>query len=298
MPIITPNEGWDANQRTPHFCGGCGRPLAGNGAFCVWCGKAATGFEEQSSGYQYRHQRHRYISATPVRWKPWLAVVSIALAAAVAVSPYYALYTLKSVVVHGDADALAERVNFPVLRENIKEKLRGEIAKQTVQRSGADGTTTDGLNALGVMLGSQFINLAIDQYVNPQFVIQMVQDSSRTHGDNARVPYVASSGYQGINKFYAQIKVPDQAESIGLIFRRSGLLGWQLTDIDLNEIFNAGAPVANTETTRPAPTREWQTPRIDKAITPSSHNAGTMQLVNVPFVGCQSDGQTGPVEAP
>ena len=50
--------------------------------------------------------------------KPWLIAGRIVLAIAVAGSPSYALYSLKSAVMHGDADELAEKFNFPVLREN------------------------------------------------------------------------------------------------------------------------------------------------------------------------------------
>lgn len=170
-------------------------------------------------------------------------------------SPYWTLYRLKRAVDRNDAVFVADRVDFPLLRESFKGAVMANLAKEAV-----DGDA-DGFEALGAAFGALMVGPMVDAFVTPEGLVQMMQgrdldamldedpgtpetvsqstatkiqdgDESESEGGMD----VSSMGYETLNRFAVTLAGGPEAsssekESVTLLFSRQGLTGWMLTGI-------------------------------------------------------------------
>jgi hypothetical protein len=145
-------------------------------------------------------------------------------------SPYLAMHQLKEAVKSGDRDELAERVDFPAVRESIKSQMKAvmmaEVAKQK---------ESNPFSALGGMLAMAMVDPIIDGMVSPDGLKSMVDK-----GKVAAKPDQATSdqpdakwdiSHRGFGKFTAKPE-NDDGRVPKLVFKRDGL-GWRLVDIEM-----------------------------------------------------------------
>lgn len=168
-------------------------------------------------------------------------------------SPYWTLYRLKRAVDRNDAVFVADRVDFPQLRESFKGAVMANLAKEAV-----DGDA-DGFEALGAAFGALMVGPMVDAFVTPEGLVQMMQgrDLDEMLDEDPGTPEtvskstatkiqdgdesgggmdVSSMGYETLNRFAVTLAGgPDasasEKESFTLLFSRQGLTGWMLTGI-------------------------------------------------------------------
>ena len=99
------------------------------------------------------------------------AVVLVLAVAAVAFysTPYIALYSIHRAVERQDAEAVSRYVDFPVLRENIREKVLDHLAAVTPPPSGGV------LGDLGQRLAMTAANQMVDSLVSPAGVMLLME---------------------------------------------------------------------------------------------------------------------------
>lgn len=181
-----------------------------------------------------------------------IALVAAGVAALLYASPYMALNSIKQAIDSKDSVAIAEYVDFPVLRENIKGRLMASMTNKLPETS-----ESNPLAGLGQAIGNLFIGTAVDNLVSPAGVMLMLQtgkpsialprlDSNQPSTPAAAPASPAESGdaaqqaeakrkqlrvdYQGFNK----VRVYRQSDpATGFIFKRYGLMDWKLINIDL-----------------------------------------------------------------
>ncbi len=163
-----------------------------------------------------------------------IALVLLYLAA----SPFITVHQIRSAADDRDAQALSERVDFPVLRRNMKEQLRFAVL------DGASGAAEEStLAAIGVAIGGVLLDGLVDLWVTPAGVMKMLkgdkpqnkdlQNTPTEHdeADDRRALNDASYSYAAWDRFV--IEVPSDAEAVTkFVLRRQGL-GWKLTNIIL-----------------------------------------------------------------
>ena len=176
-----------------------------------------------------------------------LIVVILGLAGLLYASPYMAMNNIKSALDAKDADKLAQYVDFPVLRENLKAKMMSSFADKLPKSSDSSNPLGGGM---GQMIGSMVVGAAVDNLVSPAGVMLMMQsghfgpklpkpeqtDSAPTSGDgNGSVDADKqdrsfSLSYQGFSK----VRVYRKSDpSRAFIFHRDGLMGWKLSNVDM-----------------------------------------------------------------
>lgn len=171
-----------------------------------------------------------------------LVVVALGIAALLYASPYIAMHSIKKAMDAKDANALSQYVDFPVLRENLKDKLMGSIA----QRLPKSDDASNPLGGIGQTLGNMMVGAAVDNLVSPEGVMLMMQtgkfgpkvprstpaqsESSSNDHANEDDPRGFSLNYQGFSK----VRVFRKSDpGSAFIFRREGLMGWKLINVDM-----------------------------------------------------------------
>lgn len=170
-----------------------------------------------------------------------VAVAIIALVGVWAASPMLAAQALIRAAKAGDADRIEQLVDFPSLRQSLKDELNAELAA----RMRRDPRLADsGLGGLGMILAPMLVSGAIDATVTPEVVAHMVTTAEapdptardpREPGDAADGDDIHQSwGYRDLNHFAVTLTDRDHPEQrLALILERRGLIRWKLAAVDL-----------------------------------------------------------------
>ena len=173
-----------------------------------------------------------------------LTAVLLAIAVLLYASPYIALHSIKKALDNKDTAALSQFVDYPVLRENMKAKL---MSSMCLMLPSAATHTDNPLANIGQAIGGMVIGVAVDNLVSPQGVLMMMDSGyfgpkfpssaqppadQGASGGSAQDPDKSRSlslNYQGFDKVRVFRKsAPENA----FIFRRDGLMGWKLINVD------------------------------------------------------------------
>ena len=175
----------------------------------------------------------------------WKVIDGIAVIAIVALlgywfaSPYFTVRSLKTAIVSADEQALDGIVDFPVLRQNLKDQFKSQMDKWTVEQE-------ESMPAFAASaLGGIFVDRLIDAYVTPSGVVRLA--SKVEIPDDADVPFTAlfdSVGSvfldqgefaidRGLTSFSLLIKTRNESDDeIEVVFEGNGLK-WTLVNVIL-----------------------------------------------------------------
>ena len=173
------------------------------------------------------------------------AIAVIALGAVTYASPYYTLYQMKAALAERDAAALAEHVDFPALRENVKQQINGAMAESIKATVGADNPFA----AMGQAFASSMTNKMVDAMVSPAGVValvnksvagseQKVGDADTAQGARAEAKGRYVAAYANWDSFVIR-PTARQEDGGGLVLRRHGLWSWKLSAIELSQAMAA-----------------------------------------------------------
>ena len=166
-----------------------------------------------------------------------MALFALAWAAAPVVAAQALIRAAKS----GDEDKLERLVDFPTLRESLKDELHAEV----VARMRRDPRVAEsGLGGLGMMLAPMLLSGAVDVLVTPEVVADMVRtaeapDPTRPAdpdpSDKADADDIHQSwGYRSLNEFAVTLTDRDRPDDrLALILERRGLFDWKLAAVDI-----------------------------------------------------------------
>ena len=165
----------------------------------------------------------------------------VAVAAAWAAAPVLAAQGLIRAAKAGDARKLEALVDFPSLRQSLKEELNAELVAR--MRRDPDIAGSD-LGGLGLMLAPMLLSGAVDTLVTPEMVAEMVvtaeapdptQPPEREPGDARDSDDIHQSwGYRDLNHFAVTLTDRDRPDQqLALILERRGLFTWKLAAVDI-----------------------------------------------------------------
>ncbi len=160
-------------------------------------------------------------------------------------SAYYAAYNLKSSAQSGDIDHIEAAVDFPSVRQNLKDQMSVALT----QKIENDPKIKDNPFAeMGMMLMLAIIDRAVDTYVTPDGVAQLAQGETpvaeaegeaEAQEEGAAATETAASveyeyQWKGLNRFRVKTMNSETSE-IGpeLVFERRGIFAWKLIRIEL-----------------------------------------------------------------
>jgi hypothetical protein len=174
-------------------------------------------------------------------------------------SPYLALDRLKRAADARDAQTVSEYVDYPALRESLKEQIGGLLTRRIEARASGNP-----LAAIGAMIGVALIGPLVDAYATPDGVAALLNGmpprgdlnqrppAPQDTGANAPAtpappapapatsttappqPPQTTAGYRGINEFAVTYQHGVGDARYAAILRREGLFSWKLAAVDLN----------------------------------------------------------------
>ncbi len=147
------------------------------------------------------------------------------------IAPYLAVYNLRRALLQQDVDGIQDGIDFPTLRASVKEELNSVMAKSL------KSDDTNGFAVLGATFATALSNSMIDNYLTPKVIAGMSKsgNSDVTPGQaegflqaiSLKDPNV-SYGYESLGRFTVLIN-----HSTKLVWLRSGLMNWRLSEIHL-----------------------------------------------------------------
>lgn len=156
-----------------------------------------------------------------------------------AASPFLAARALGDAAEKGDAEALERLVDFPALRDSMKQEFNARFVDEMRGSSGDDPFA-----GLGALLGPALISGAVDALVTPQAIALMVRTGEAPEARDAADPQARADepepkrtlGYRDLNTFAINFQDAGREDrAITLLMKRDGLFGWKLAAIDLPE---------------------------------------------------------------
>ena len=157
-------------------------------------------------------------------------------------APAFAAQALIRAAKAGDVDRIEQLVDFPALRESLKDELATELAAH--MRRDPRMAESD-LGGLGLILAPMLLSGAVDAVVTPEVVAQMVTTAeapdptvrdqpepgdARDRGDDIHQAW----GYRDLNAFAVTLTDRDHPDQrLALILERRGLFTWKLAAVDI-----------------------------------------------------------------
>ena len=182
-------------------------------------------------------------------------VAAVALTAAYAASPYWAVNELRAAAQARDADTMAQYIDFPAVRTSMKNQISARLIKGAVDEGG-----NEPLAGVAGVFVSAFVEKVVDAMVTPEGLALMFETgnspapssngaSKKSSGERpggvkvstkrAPSPTPANQdvritqGYSGLNTFDVVLVGTTGPEKMQLRFERDGLWGWKLRSVRL-----------------------------------------------------------------
>ena len=207
------------------YCPRCGVPIPKGDAYkyCPGCGA-----NSQSTQRGKRTTRNIVIG---------LVAGMCLVLGAIAAAPFITVHQMKTAAANHDGAALSEHVDFPALRQSLKDQMNVFLGKKMAKEV-AKGNA---LAALAGMFGGVIVEKMVDNYVTPTGITQLME-GQKPEGDgigNASTQQApsdplsnASMGYESFSKFSVVTNNGEPGKETRFVLRRSGI-SWKLTEIVL-----------------------------------------------------------------
>lgn len=153
-------------------------------------------------------------------------------------APYLVLKEMKAAAQAGNAEDLAEYVDFPAVRESIKGTLKASLMRELEN----DQDKNNPFAALGMAMAGAMIDPMVEAFVSPSGIAGLMAgrvspgdkmaDESAQSSDPASDAESVQMGYEGFGKFIVRIRPQDHGDNKGadLVLRRHGL-SWKLVTV-------------------------------------------------------------------
>lgn len=177
--------------------------------------------------------------------KPLIALVAVVIGAFLVAyfgSPLLAVRGLIEAAKAGDEAALEQRVDFPALRQSMKNEMNARMVAEMRKDLGDKGAV---LGGLGMLLAPSFISSAVDALITPKAVAAMVTEAREPRAsdavgqttpkpDNADDRIKRSYSYRNLDTFAVTLTDSQRPErKLDLLLERRAVFDWKLAGVDL-----------------------------------------------------------------
>jgi hypothetical protein len=176
---------------------------------------------------------------------PWLGVLAIITGVVLFYfSPHIAAHQMQRAIERRDAEAVAEFIDFPAVRESFKANLKANMMQQM------GDTNRSGFEMLGAAVGAMVADPFIDALMTPENLTLLMRGENAPSQPNAQQhtgpALKRSMRYVSPNSFVVTVQPEDAThDPTALVFRRHGLVSWRLSAIRFDLLMRANsAPVA------------------------------------------------------
>lgn len=142
---------------------------------------------------------------------------------------------MRAAAVAGDADALAEYIDFESVRSSLREQLQAHMAAEMARQQAANPDNP--FLALGAALATGMVGTVVDGMVTKEGMRQMMiagrPRGPQQQADELGEPVDYNIERSGLDKFTVT-PVTDDENVPRIVFERDGL-GWIMTEIRIPE---------------------------------------------------------------
>ncbi len=198
---------------------------------------------------------------------PLAVILALVLSVWAYFAPHLTVRSMRLAAEAGDAQALSRHVDFPALRESVKQQLSKELGTQIAGLAGNSELGRFGAQIAGV-LGNNALDQAVDAMVRPETLSAMFagrdlaneysllpSETSAYGGSDAKGAAPASEnksdtsgesgldisgsdlratmGYESLGRFAINVQEPRSGRQVKLILTRDMLLWWKLSEVEL-----------------------------------------------------------------
>ena len=172
-----------------------------------------------------------------MKWKIGIGAGVVLVLGYLFATPYITAYQMKVAAENHDGEALSEFVDFPALRESLKDQMTGKLRKEMAE----DVVEGNPLAAIGTAFGGIIVKGIVDEFVTPAGLMQLMKgkrpDSEpagvEPTGQTPSGPFSdTSTSYESFNKFSIITRDPATDLEVKFILRRRGIQ-WKLTEVIL-----------------------------------------------------------------
>ena len=164
----------------------------------------------------------------------WIAGVVLALVVGyVAIGPYLTVSAIKIGIVEKDSEMLSENIEFPTLRQNMKEQLSAAIMK-----NGATELKVNPFAAFAAGLVPKIVDGMVDSFVTPSGLAALMEGKNPSKGNHrGETPPPkkddlfknARFSYDSMSKFSIWVS-NDKGKEARFILKRDSL-SWKLVNL-------------------------------------------------------------------
>lgn len=163
-------------------------------------------------------------------------------------SPFLALRDMQSAAKAQDADAFNAHVDYPRLRESLKEQLAAGMK----QKMAASADTNNPVGAIGALLGAVMFDKLVDAMVRPETVMRSMQSgqfspqappAAEPQGPpHPAAQQEAAPKWSYIRKgtdvlvAYPAAGAEPYDKKVHIVFERSGFANWKLTQLRMPDV--------------------------------------------------------------
>jgi hypothetical protein len=150
-------------------------------------------------------------------------------------SPYFSFWRLCTALQSGDRDSLEAHIDFPSVRESLKDQLRVQMMKSMAQDKELQDNPFGGL---AIAFAPMMVNYAVDNFVTPSGIAALIVVSIivRAPPTSTRTSPAAKKDIDWSKLHSAFFTSPTRfmvdINNVRLHFRFTGL-GWQLKRIEI-----------------------------------------------------------------
>jgi len=178
-----------------------------------------------------------------------VGVVASVVAIYVLASPYITVHLMKSAAASHDGEALARYIEFPSVRQSLKDQMNAMFAKKMAEDKEAQANP---FAAFAMAFSGVIVDKAVDAYVTPAGITQLMEGEKPQPGagqpvaEKASQPAAGAGGgdtettergplagasmsYESFDRFVVKVRNEDGKEGEFVLSRRG--IGWKLTDI-------------------------------------------------------------------
>ena len=163
-------------------------------------------------------------------------VIAVLVAGYIFATPYLTVYQMKTAAENHDGEALSEYIDFPALRQSLKDQINAILGKKIVEKVEDDDPFTALGATLGATLGGAIVEKMIDTYITPASVMELMKGEKPmsekvSEPTQKQEPFAnISMSYETFSKFSVITTQYESDDEVKFIFRRNGI-GWKLTEI-------------------------------------------------------------------
>ncbi len=162
-----------------------------------------------------------------------ITAVGVLFAMYVVAAPYITVHQMKSAAENQDGEALSEHIEFPSVRQSLKDQMNAMFMKEMAK----DEMKDNPFAAMAAAFAGIMVDKMVDAYVTPAGITQLmagekpnISEGGESGGNSVQKPLSdASMSYESLNKFVVKVKGDSEKEG-KFVLRRRGF-GWMLTEI-------------------------------------------------------------------